>query len=307
MHTPRLLLSSLIILSYALPLCAQDLPVNGKLTTTSTSPGVVFGGTALGSASPDAGGVGNRMFWHPGKAAFRAGGVDATVNSGTSWDDVNIGQYSFAVGLSSIASGLGSIAMGRYASSRYYSVAIGDYTDARESGLALGYGSKATGYDSCLAVGKGATATNGYSCAVGAFTKTPGWHAQALGYYAEARSNETIAIGANALASNSAATAMGAYTLASGVRSTALGYSTTARGYATTVVGQFNAADAPNATQWIPADPLFIIGNGTGLASDPVSVKNRNAVVVYKNGNMDVSGKITMARQGDILMGEFGN
>lgn len=115
-----------------------------------------------------------------------------------------------------------------------------------------------------------------------------------------------MAIGSNVSAYNEAS-ALGAYAVASGVRSTAIGYSTTARGYATTVLGHFNAIDAPNAIYWIPTDPLFIIGNGTGLPNDPAAVKNRNAVVVYKNGNMDVSGKITMARQGDILMGEFGN
>ena len=284
------------------PLHATD--ITDKLTTTSTSPGVVFGGVALGTANsnPDLGGTGYRMFWYPGKAAFRVGGVSGTYTAGTApWDEANIGQYSFAAGLNSKA-GNAAIAMGSSATSGLYSVAIGEYTSAVERGLALGYGSNATGYDACLAVGRGASATNGYSTAIGPFTKTPGWHAQALGYYAEARASETVAIGANALASNSAATAMGAYTLASGVRSTSLGYYTTARGYASTVVGQFNVVDAPSATTWVPTDPLFIVGNGTGVSTHAPEVKNSNALTVYKNGSATFQGVVRVAPGGDIPM-----
>jgi len=74
------------------------------------------------------------------------------------------------------------------------------------------------------------------------------------------------------------------------------------------VVGHYNLDKAkdgntnPSPTTWNENDPLFVVGNGTGNAADPVNVKNRNAFIVYKDGT------ITMSKpQGDIPMGQFGN
>ena len=47
------------------------------------------------------------------------------------------------------------------------------------------------------------------------------------------------------------------------------------------------------------ADPLFVVGNGTGLGNPPT---RSNALVVYGDGKV-----IIPKRQGDISMGEFGN
>src|SRR5215218_9356677 len=38
-------------------------------------------------------GVGERLMWHPYRAAFRAGSIDG---GGTMWDDANVGFYSWA-------------------------------------------------------------------------------------------------------------------------------------------------------------------------------------------------------------------
>ena len=69
-------------------------------------------------------GAGERLMWHPNKAAFRAGSIGS---AGTQWDEPNTGYYSWAGGYNTIALGLASFAMG------YQSTALGSYA------LALGY------------------------------------------------------------------------------------------------------------------------------------------------------------------------
>ena len=52
--------------------------------------------------------AGARIMWHPGKAAFRAGFIDAV-----QWDKNNVGFYSFASGCNSTSNKLYSTALGR--------------------------------------------------------------------------------------------------------------------------------------------------------------------------------------------------
>lgn len=73
-----------------------------------------------------ASGPGERLVWHPYKAAFRAGGV-----IGDHWDDAKIGFYSAAFGWNSTASGHYSLAAGDgTTASGAYSVAMGRRTTA---------------------------------------------------------------------------------------------------------------------------------------------------------------------------------
>src|SRR5215218_2632294 len=75
-------------------------------------------------------GAGERMMWHPNKAAFRAGSIGS---AGTQWDDPNVGYYTWAGGYNTQALGLASFAMG------YQSTALGSYSTA------LGYTANADG------------------------------------------------------------------------------------------------------------------------------------------------------------------
>lgn len=64
-------------------------------------------------------------------------------------------------------------------------------------------------------------------------------------------------------------------------------------------VGMFNSA----RTGTDPGqDQLFVVGNGTGNSQDPDSIAYRDAFWVQRNGDVRIA-----KRQGDILMGEFGN
>ncbi|HVH13728.1 MAG TPA: tail fiber domain-containing protein [Longimicrobium sp.] len=108
-------------------------------------------------------GAGERMMWHPFKAAFRAGSIGS---AGTQWDDPNVGFYTWAGGYNTIALGLSSFAMG------YQSTALGSYSNA------LGYTANADG-TGAVALGYRTTADADYSVAIGQRASTNG-HAGAI-------------------------------------------------------------------------------------------------------------------------------
>jgi hypothetical protein len=108
-------------------------------------------------------GAGERLMWHPYKAAFRAGSIGS---AGTQWDDANTGFYSWAGGYNTIALGLSSFAMG------YQSTALGSYATA------LGYTANADG-TGAVALGYRVTADADYSVAIGQRASTNG-HAGAI-------------------------------------------------------------------------------------------------------------------------------
>jgi hypothetical protein len=108
-------------------------------------------------------GAGERLMWHPNKAAFRAGSIGS---AGTQWDDPNTGYYTWAGGYNTTALGLASFAMG------YQSTALGSYSTA------LGYTANADG-TGAVALGYRSTADADYSVAIGQRASTNG-HAGAI-------------------------------------------------------------------------------------------------------------------------------
>lgn len=105
----------------------------------------------LGIGNIPATGEGERMMWHPYKAAFRAGSVGS---SGTHWDDINVGFYTAAFGFNTRAIGLGGFSVG------YQSSALGSYS------MAMGYTALADG-TGAIAIGYRTTADADYSIAIG--------------------------------------------------------------------------------------------------------------------------------------------
>ena len=75
------------------------------------------------------------------------------------------------------------------------------------------------------------------------------------------------------------------------------------------ILGRFNSEEhvGDGSLNWVETDPLFILANGTGDSNDPVEEQYRNAFTVYKNGDVEMTARVRMPAQGDILMGEFGN
>jgi len=199
-------------------------------------------------------------------------------------DVIASGTYSTALGTQTFAKGYFSTTMGHSdTASGWCSTAIGEYTSARGSrAIAMGYYSTASG-DYSQAMGYSTIASGLFSTAMGYSTTASGDYSTTMGIYAEASGDLSIAMGFRTKASGNNSTVMGYSTTASGDYSTAMGYSTTAQSYASVVLGQYNIISGSKTT-WEDADPLFVIGNGTGTGTTPRS----NALTVLKNGNVGI-------------------
>jgi len=197
-------------------------------------------------ANPPASGAGRRMMWYADKGAFRAG--LAMVNE---WDKDSIGNYSFAAGSNVKAKGIGSFVGGGGSEAiGVYSVALGRYALAmKDYSFAVGYDALANGHGA-IAIGDDATALTTYSIAIGADSRASGFSSTAF--------NSSVAIGNY---------------------SSAYGENSVAKAFKSTTIGANNdTIPGASATEWIPTDPLLIVGNGTQFYD------RRNALVILKNG-----------------------
>ena len=241
----------------------------GGLKTFTSNNGLLATGTN-GAGTASSLGAGTRMMWYPLKSAFRAGYVN-----GIQWDDVNIGNYSVAMGADTKASGNYSTALGTN------SIASG------ESSSAMGEGAIASGISS-TAMGRLTTANGYYSTAMGFLTNASGTATTTMGESSKAIGYASTAMGYSTTASGISSTAMGRHTTASGETSTSMGLGTTSESFAETVMGTYNTDYTPTSTNsYTSSDRLFVIGNGTSTSA------LSNALVMLKNGNTTFSGTVT--------------
>ena len=154
--------------------------------------GLLSEGTfGTGVAPPS--GAGTRMVWYPKKAAFRVGGVTST-----SWDDINIGNYSFASGYNTIASGAYSTVFGQT------SQTVG------ANSFAAGQNSWAYGASS-VALGQGCWAKSNYSVAISRNATASDTGAVAIGYHNTASGKYSLSFGSYTVSSGDYSTVMGWY------------------------------------------------------------------------------------------------
>ncbi len=144
----------------------------------------------VGVGTIPAEGNGSRMMWYGAKAAFRAG----YVNNGA-WDDANVGQGSFAVGMNNRASGRLSTAFGNSnVVSGIQSMAIGsNNTVSGTNSFAHGSLNTVSGNNSTAL---GSQNTIGSSANSGAFT---------FGLLSQANASQAYAIGERATVSSTRA------------------------------------------------------------------------------------------------------
>jgi len=212
-------------------------------------------------------GTGTRMMWMPEKGAFRFGTVYTT-----QWDAANIGLHSFAGGLNNVASGNNSIAFGSLD------------TASGTNSFAMGFGSKASG-NSSTAFGVLSKASGSNSFAAGNGSKAEGFYSVALGVGAVSPGSASASIGNATLSAGDGSIAMGNNTVARGENSVATGLGTVARSSGSLSIGRYNdSLTSSSPASWIAIDPILILGNGTSDAA------RSNAMVVYKNGNTNISG-----------------
>ena len=203
--------------------------------------------------------------------------VDFSFSSNFSTTNGATGNYSTAFGYNNVASNFASVAYG------YQTTASGN------SSIAIGANSIASG-DVCTAIGHTALATGHTSTAIGAQVTSNGDAATAIGFGCQANGNWSTALGYLTHSDADYSTAMGYEARASANVSTALGFYTTSQAFAETAIGMYNTlAIAPDGSSWVGNDRLFVIGNGTGVATP------NDALIVFKNGNATLSGTLTQS------------
>jgi trimeric autotransporter adhesin len=147
--------------------------------------GLVAMGT-LGIGIIPASGAGYRMMWYPFKAAFRAGGTDDG-GAGDSWNDANVGFYSWAGGNLTRAGAFGTFAFGDQVVVTGVDGAAfgGSNTVSGTAGFATGASNNCSGF-ACVAMGFTNTASGQGSIAIGYRVTADANYAVALGHRASA-------------------------------------------------------------------------------------------------------------------------
>lgn len=218
-----------------------------------------------------------------------ASGYASTAIGGST---VASGSFSTATGESTVASGASSFAVGTSVT------ASGNYA------VATGLGSVASG-NSAVAMGQLTIASGSSSFAMGSQSEATNDNSAAIGYSAKTYGNVSFAFGFNATTgifnantniyrAGNYATAIGKNAKATADLSTAIGNGTTANSYGSIALGFFNDPIIPaSPLNWsfIPTEPLLLVGNSN--TNIP-----HNALELYKNGNMNIDGAISIGTVG---------
>jgi hypothetical protein len=234
----------------------------------------------FGSTSMDYTDQANRMFFNKSKGAFRAG-----VASSTHWNDGNVGNYSFAVGGSTIASADYSHAEG------YNNTASGINSHAEGSGSgASGTSShaegsaKANGWDSHAegtnttsggiashsegyrtnSTGTGSHAEGGYTTSSNIYSHAEGNQTTASGTATHAEGDQTLASGTDSHAEGILTQATGNYSHAEGYASQATGTSAHAEGRSSVASGLYSHAEGYSSA----ASGYYSHAEGRGARAD---------------------------------------
>ncbi len=231
-----------------------------------------------------------------GGGAFTSAGGQTTINNLS--DDFIVGHDSFdftgTLGFDTetkmfFDDGKGAFRAGEVKNDNWDNANIGDYSTA------FGRNTAASGRAS-TAMGVGTIANGDYSTAMGLNTEAIGLSSTAMGSGAEAIGSSSTAMGSGTEAKGKSSTAMGSSAKAIGTSSTAMGSVTLARSYAETVVGSYNTDYTPdNENDFDKDDRVFVVGNGFhNILSIPPVTTRSDALIVYKSGDTEINGNVTI-------------
>ncbi len=160
------------------------------------------------------------------------------------------------------------------------------YNDLGYASVAFGFATDARG-NYAAAFGDSTSASGAASFSCGNNNYASGENSFAGGYSSSALSINSFAFGYNTQADGENSVTFGDLTNTYGDNSMAIGKFTIARAYCSLVIGRNNVATGSNSS-WISTEPLIEAGNGgSGVFS--------NAMTLYKNGNMTISGTLTQS------------
>jgi len=229
-------------------------------------------GTFLSSPTLSISGSGSRMFFYPRKSAFRAGNVNST-----QWDDVNIGNYSIAMGRNNTASGSDSVVLGF------------NSTVSASHAIALGRDNVVSNQASAL--GTENTVTAQYSTAIGYLNNVSGASGSALGFR-NTVTGEAAAIGSDNTITSNWAGAIGRLNIVGGDNSIAMGYNNTVSGSSSAAIGisnnlTVNKAYALGESNIINAGSRGVaLGYNNTVGGESLAMGSQNVV----NHNWSVAG-----------------
>lgn len=195
--------------------------------------GFTVSGTYAAGVAPGSPGAGVRMTFNPRTSSLRAGRV-----TGTQWDGINTGNYSFAGGYNTLAKGINSFAFGSFASAKddhaialgdstmannRYSIAIGDHSRADGvNAISIGENTWAYGQNS-IVIGRNSYAQQAFTGIFGEESYNNGRYAYVFGYKDTAIGDYSTAIGYKAYAEGLSSVAIGTSVRANNPYSTAIG------------------------------------------------------------------------------------
>ena len=238
-----------IVVASILAALAMQVGVVADVTAADIPTGTIEGGTKMYSNLTNGLAIGNESQSNSNQSI--AIGYRAIANS----QYADPAQPAVAIGAGAHATGRGGVSLGLIANSSVRGTAIGSATNATGFGAFAGgtYAQATNGGD--VAIGGAssdrfddyATASGGYSVAIGTAAKADGGAGVSIGYKTNAKTSNSLAVGSESQATGEGAVAVGRKNSSTGASSTVLGILSTANNTSATAVGMETTAKGENS------------------------------------------------------------
>ena len=316
-----------IVVASILAALAMQAGVVADVSAADRPTATIEGGTKMYSNLTNGLAIGNESQSNSDQSI--AIGYRAVANS----QYANPAQPAVAVGAGASATGRGGVSLGLIANSGVRGTAIGSSTKATGFGAFAGgtYAQATNGGD--VAIGGAtsdrfddyATASGGYSVAIGTAAKADGGAGVSIGYKTNAKTSNSLAVGSESQATGEGAVAVGRKNTSTGASSTVLGILSTASATSATAVGMQTTATGENSlavghlSSAIGKNGVAVGTNRTtaalgGVAVGQAAKSNKfNSVAMGMNVTADgdnsvaLGGSASANSDGTIAIGSYGS
>ena len=316
-----------IVVASILAALAMQAGVVADVSAADRPTATIEGGTKMYSNLTNGLAIGNESQSNSDQSI--AIGYRAVANS----QYANPAQPAVAIGAGASATGRGGVSLGLIANSSVRGTAIGSATKATGFGAFAGgtYAQATNGGD--VAIGGAtsdrfddyATASGGYSVAIGTAAKADGGAGVSIGYKTNAKTSNSLAVGSESQATGEGAVAVGRKNTSTGASSTVLGILSTASATSATAVGMQTTATGENSlavghlSSAIGKNGVAVGTNRTtaalgGVAVGQAAKSNKfNSVAMGMNVTADgdnsvaLGGSASANSDGTIAIGSYGS